>query len=850
MELGEKIGPSVPISVDAEFGTLPGKEAADEDVPLSAGQRGSGYGAAGQGCQIAGDEKQSDTLELSRWLHSTARNSFWLTRLVLLRAMGGIYLVAFLTTGLQNRQLLGPRGLFPAQAGPSFTGGAYFFSPFGKEPSEMHGAPYRPTPAFAVLGFTDASIAVVSWTGFLLALVMVTGECTSMLIPAALWLMWLSVVNLGSPFIMGYGWEWQVCETGLLIMCLCHLPGRYCSSWWTSWRKDFPQECPPPYPVLLLLRFLCFRVMIGAGLSKINPLTWKANASHCWEDLTCTATHYETTGAPNPIGYFMHKQPMICHRAEVLLNHVVELIVPWFFLAPFTEVRRFAACISLFFMICIACTGNYAYINHITAVPMLACLDDAFLSGLFSTKTLNEARVADQECGSKECRSWWPYIFSGRWPFDPAVMDQETDIGKPLAAARRVVDFVLRHAIYVGLVFMIIRKSSAPLHKTFGSHPWLEFYDDYFIENSYGVFGFVNTVRVEMTLSYLPYGSKDEWAPLDFHCKPSSLNLMPCVVNPYHDRFDWVTWIHTTASMEDRYLYGEIRSFRVPGHVKIAVSKLLKGDTDAAGMFGTPAHKIFRDGRPPLQVKAELWRYKFSSLSALLSRGEWWEREPLVTGDRAIQNVGSDVAFAEMDSRGSGEISQLPPTHDYLLLTSTMGCFLVALGLHDQPSDFFWNRPGVMLGSYLLIFGLLRTTMPRVFLAHWLAATVVLVTYLRFRVGDVWPVLWKELPNVLPPKISPDDESYCAQVRRFRLLNGVLAFDFLLVFVIAVLVPEASGYWASVVLAVLGVCIFGIGIRHATDYVDGISMGGVLALFALMLEAGRAACFQLPVSPA
>lgn len=819
--------------------------AAAEVLLLGAVQSTTGYGAAKH--EAAGQEERSDTVELNRWLHGPARESFWLTRLVLLRCMGAVYLAAFLTSGLQSRQLLGPNGLSPAMAGPSFTGSEYLFSPFSKEPSQNHelypGS--RPTPAFALLGLTDVSIAVVSWTGFFLSLVLLSGECTSMLIPAGLWVLWLSVVNLNSPFISKYGWEWQVCETGLLIVCLCHLPS--CSnSWWPSRKKDFPQECPTPYPVLLLLRWLCFRVMIGAGLSKIDPIHWRAEPprSHCWEDLTCTTTHYETTGAPNPIGYFMHKQPMMFHKGEVLLNHLVELVVPWFFLVPICEVRRFAACISLFFMVCIACTGNYAYINHITAVPMIACLDDALLAYLFSTSVVNEACMAHQVCKRQESRSWWSYVISGQWPWHPAVAEQYRD--KPWAGIWRVCDFFLRHAIYLGLVFMIARKAVAPLQNTFGNSPWLEFYDDYFIENAYGVFGFVNQVRVEMTLSYLPHGaqrSEGAWEPLDFHCKPSSLDRMPCIVNPYHDRFDWVTWIGTTCGLELPYLHGYLHSFNVPAHVETAVSKLLRGDTDMAGLFGTPLDKLFRNGRPPAQVRAELWVYSFSSISDLISHGNWWQRKAIVTGDQAVQHVGSGLE--------PGQISQLPPSHDYILLTSTVGGFMAALGLEDRPGDFFWRKPSVLLGFYLLTFGIFRTFMSRVFLAHWFAALAVLVAYAKIRTGQFssafWKLFWKELPNVLPPKIPMEDAQYHSQFNRFRFLNIILACDFLMIFLTVIFFPQSEMYWATVVLAILGLCSVGTGIRHAAEYIDGISVGAALVLFALMLEAGRAACFRPPL---
>ena len=69
------------------------------------------------------------------------------------------------------------------------------------------------------------------------------------------------------------------------------------------------------------------RVCAGAGLSKVN-------ASPCWRALTCTTTHYETQPNPTPLAWLMHRLPLPVHKAEVLVNHFVELAVPWLLLVP------------------------------------------------------------------------------------------------------------------------------------------------------------------------------------------------------------------------------------------------------------------------------------------------------------------------------------------------------------------------------------------------------------------------------------------------------------------------------------------------------------------------------------
>ena len=118
--------------------------------------------------------------------------SYWLTRLVLLRATGLIYLCGFATAAFQARPLFGTAGLMPLQSGGGFA---------------------RPTPAFdalehwAGLPFCDVALELVSWAGVALSLQLLLGQLVWAGLPLALWVLYLSVVNLGSITI-NYGWEW------------------------------------------------------------------------------------------------------------------------------------------------------------------------------------------------------------------------------------------------------------------------------------------------------------------------------------------------------------------------------------------------------------------------------------------------------------------------------------------------------------------------------------------------------------------------------------------------------------------------------------------------------------------
>ena len=85
---------------------------------------------------------------------------------------------------------------------------------------------------------------------------------------ALLWILYLSFVNVGQTFY-GFGWESILLEAGFYTIFL-------------GSRASAPQ-----WIAILLLRWLCFRVMFGAGLIKLR-------GDPCWKDMTCLDYHYET----------------------------------------------------------------------------------------------------------------------------------------------------------------------------------------------------------------------------------------------------------------------------------------------------------------------------------------------------------------------------------------------------------------------------------------------------------------------------------------------------------------------------------------------------------------------------
>src|SRR5690349_3922919 len=173
---------------------------------------------------------------------------FWLTRLLFQRALGLVYLIAFLCALNQFRPLLGERGLLPV-------------------PAYVKQVPFRETPSLFYLAPKDWAFTVTAWTGIILSVLVIAGAADryyswlNAAIWFTMWVLYISFVNVGQTFY-AFGWESILLEAGFFAIFL----GSH--------------RVQAPLVVIYLLRWLEFRVMFGAGLIKLR-------GDPCWKDLTC-----------------------------------------------------------------------------------------------------------------------------------------------------------------------------------------------------------------------------------------------------------------------------------------------------------------------------------------------------------------------------------------------------------------------------------------------------------------------------------------------------------------------------------------------------------------------------------
>jgi hypothetical protein len=465
------------------------------------------------------------------------RATYELTRFAVLRLLALVYLVGFVSLARQLDPLLGARGLLPVS---QYLDGAH--ARIGVEA-------YWRLPTLFWLGSSDGVMHAACWAGVLLSAAALLGV-TNALVQLALWVLYMSFVHVGQIFY-GYGWEIQLLETGFLAVFLCPV------------RSIQPLPATPvPRLVVWLLRWLVFRVMLGAALIKLR-------GDECWRDLTCLDFHFETQPNPNPLALWLHAAPHWVHVVGLLFNHFCELVVPWFAFGP-RRWRHAAGALLVAFQGTLILSGNLSFLNWLTIVPALACFDD----------------------------SVWLRVLPARLR---APMSVRFEALVPTLMQRRV---ALALGVVVGVlsVFPVLNLVSGDQRMNASFEP-LD------LVNTYGAFGSVDRERYEVILE----GTSDEeptgarWLQYELPCMPGDLDRRPCIVTPYHYRLDWQMWFVGNAAPRGEPIDRE------PWLVHL-VWQLLEGDASPKSLLARDPFPV----TPPRWVRAGIWRYQF----AVPHRGE------------------------------------------------------------------------------------------------------------------------------------------------------------------------------------------------------------------------------------
>ena len=474
---------------------------------------------------------------LRGWLGPPRR--YTLTRWLILRLLGLVYVFAFIGLVRQGPALWGSHGLTPT-------------APY-LDALAQSGQGFWDVPSVLWWNASDGAMSAWAYAGLALSLALLAGYANSISL-VLLWIIYGSFVRTGQLWF-AFGWEIQILETTLLAAALAH-----------PWDPR-PLRAPPPSPVAIaLLRWLVFRIMFGAGLIKLR-------GDACWTELSCLDYHFETQPIPNPLSALFHHLPRPILVGGVGLNHIVEVILPFFVFGPRT-LRLVAGIGMTLFQVILVLSGNLAFLNWLTLVPILACFDDDFLLRLVPRR---------------------PRVWLAARLHEPR---PHSRVATWLLAAICVV------VAYKS--FPVVENLVAPPH---GRQAMNRSYDRLALVNTYGAFGSVGESRDELVIE----GTRDpdpttaRWEAYELPCKPGDLARRPCILGPYHRRLDWLIWF---AAMYDKPHDPWIVHF---------VYKLLDGDRTIRTQL---ARDPF-DGDRPTWVRIRRFTYHLQPLTA----DTWWTRD-------------------------------------------------------------------------------------------------------------------------------------------------------------------------------------------------------------------------------
>ena len=236
-----------------------------------------------------------------------------------LKALGAIYLIAFVSFGVQAAGLIGSQGILPVanylQGMHEALGArAFWYAPtlFWVSSSDI---------ALRVAWIAGAALAIVLMLGFLRRTCLI-----------ALLILYLSISTAGQDF-WSFQWDILLTEAGFLAIFADGSPGR-------TW----------------LFRWLLFRLMFMSGLVKL------LSGDPTWRDLTALSYHYETQPLPTPLAWYLYQLPAWFQKVSTAFVFFVELLVPFLIFAPL-KLRRVAAGLLILLQVLILLTGNYTFFN-------------------------------------------------------------------------------------------------------------------------------------------------------------------------------------------------------------------------------------------------------------------------------------------------------------------------------------------------------------------------------------------------------------------------------------------------------------------------------------------------------
>lgn len=260
-----------------------------------------------------------------------------------------IYLIAFVSIGVQTRGLWASTGVLPIK-------------PF-LEAVEMQTGTHRywQIPSLFWTVASDGMINWLVWVGAFAAIFALFGICQGFMLLIC-FAIYLSYVSAGQEFL-SFQWDALLLEVGFLAL--------FAVPW--NWGQDLLTAYEPHQYVRYMFYIVLFKLMFLSGVVKLM------SGDPSWRDLTAMTYHYWTQPLPNPVSPFMHALPAGLQKFSTTMTFVIELTLPFFMFIP--RARIFAAAGFFGLSLLIFTTGNYTFFNLLTIVMAFWLVPDNLWHG-------------------------------------------------------------------------------------------------------------------------------------------------------------------------------------------------------------------------------------------------------------------------------------------------------------------------------------------------------------------------------------------------------------------------------------------------------------------------------------
>jgi hypothetical protein len=470
--------------------------------------------------------------------------------------LAAIFLIAWISLGVQIDVLVGHRGLLPAEPWAASMRAA--------------GAHFADAPSiFVALGAGDGALHAGIAAGIVLAVLALAGIAPRLCFGLSA-LLYLSFAVICRTWL-SFQWDNLLLECGLCAMLL-------------------PRDRRAPW-AHFILRVLLFKLYFESGVAK-----WQSGLGD-WQDGSAMRFYYETAPLPARLGWYAHALPAAYHHFESLFTLFFELVVPFGIFGP-RRVRLGVLGVFTLFQVVNVATASYGFFCLLAVALHVFLLDE---SDVVRARAWIEKRAPFL----RRVRVWQRWI---------RVRTQRIlGLTPPASLRRRAAFGVVSTYVVASLAdatahfsqSRVLLATAQPLRRAFASSRMI---------NTYHLFGAITRERIEPELQTF---DGTAWTAHDLRYKPGDVMRAPSLVAPHQPRVDFQLWFYGLSYRRGMppYVAGLLeRACQDPGAVRSLFTADLPAAPEAARMaffryhFTTPderrrtgawwTRELVEEGRP------------------------------------------------------------------------------------------------------------------------------------------------------------------------------------------------------------------------------------------------------------